>query len=235
MIDSRKLARIRSRVVGGYLSELGYAASGKEYLAKVSPQLRYLSFSPAKYGKAFDVSIALHFDFLPPFEFAVWPGAPIPGEMCSQLCAFQRLVRRHDGRQYYEYGETEAAAAEMLHDIAVRAAAGLDEIGAVCGDGQRLLDLISPQALADDLDAFRRLRNAPTLREQDRLSASMRIRQLFPEWYPHIVPTAILLGHLAYHYGGRNGLILQYLAIIPDDLIEASEMPYIEDLRGRVT
>ena len=38
MIDSRKLARIRSRVVGGYLSKLGYAASGKEYLAKVGPR-----------------------------------------------------------------------------------------------------------------------------------------------------------------------------------------------------
>ena len=73
MIDSRKLARIRNRVVGGYLSKLGYSTSGKEYLAKVGPQLRYVSFSAAKFRKAFDVSIALHFDFLPPFEF-VWPG-----------------------------------------------------------------------------------------------------------------------------------------------------------------
>jgi hypothetical protein len=43
MIDSRKLARIRSRVVGGYLSKLGYAASGKEYLAKLgTPTLHRL-------------------------------------------------------------------------------------------------------------------------------------------------------------------------------------------------
>jgi hypothetical protein len=68
MIDSRKLARVRRRVVGGYLSELGYSVSGKEYLAKVGPHLRYVSFSAAKYGKAFDVSIALHFEFLPPFN-----------------------------------------------------------------------------------------------------------------------------------------------------------------------
>src|SRR5215470_1008709 len=122
MIDSRKLARIRSRVVGGYLSKLGYSTSGKEYLAKVGPQLRYVSFSAAKYGKAFDVSIALHFDFLPSFKFTIrcrmLPlSFSFPGEMCSQFCAFERLVRSHDGRQYYEYGETEAAASEILRDI----------------------------------------------------------------------------------------------------------------------
>lgn len=233
MIDSRKLARIRSRVVGGYLSKLGYAASGKEYLAKVGPQLRYVSFSAAKYGKAFDVSIALHFDFLPPFKF-VWPGARIPGEMCSQLCAFQRLVRSHDGRQYYEYGETEAAAAEMLRDIAVRAATGLDEIGAVCGDGRRLLELISPQVLAVDLTVFKRLLKAPTIEQQDRLSASMRIRQLLPEWDPHITPTAILLGYLAHHYT-RSDLIPEYLAVATEHRIKADEAPYFEDLRRRVT
>ena len=234
MIDSRKLTRIRSRVVGGYLSKLGYAVSGKEYLAKVGPQLRYVSFSPAKYGKAFDVSIALHFEFLPPFKFAVWPGAPIPGEMCSQLCGFQRLVRSHDGRQYYEYAETEAAAAETLHDIAVRAATGLDEIGAVCGDGQRLLEHISPQVLAADLDVFKRLLQASTIDEQDRLSASMRIRQLLPEWYLHVTPTAILLGYLAHHYG-RSDLIPAYLAVTPEDGVKAREAPYFEDLRRRMT
>jgi len=47
------------------------------------------------------------------------------------------------GASTMKYGETEAAAAEMLRDIAVRAATGLDEIGAVCGDGRRLLELIS--------------------------------------------------------------------------------------------
>lgn len=234
MIDSKKLARIRNRVVGGYLSKLGYAASGKEYLAKVGPQLRYVSFSAAKYGKAFDVSIALHFDFLPPFKFAVWPGARIPGEMCSELCAFQRLVRSHDGRQYYEYGETEAAASEMLRDIAVRAATGLDEIGAVCGDGRRLLELISPQVLAVDLTVFKRLLEAPTIEEQTRLSARMRIRQLLPEWYPHITPTAILLCYLAHHHA-RSDLIPGYLAVAPEDSIKADEAPYFEDLRRRVT
>ena len=118
MIDSKKLARIRRRVVGGYLHGLGIEPSKREYLAKVGPQLRYVSFGRG-YSKNFDVSIALHFDFLPPFALAVWPGAPVPAEMCSELCAFQRLVRSHSGSQYYEYGETEAAAAEMLGDIAV--------------------------------------------------------------------------------------------------------------------
>jgi hypothetical protein len=144
MIDSRKLARIRRRVVGSYLSDEGYAVSGKEYFAKVGHQLRYVRFCAAKYGKAFEVHITLHFDFLPPFEFAVWPGAPIPSEMCSELCAFQRLVRNDAGGQYYKYAETEDAAAAMLHDIAVKAAAGLDEVGAICGDGQRLIELIPP-------------------------------------------------------------------------------------------
>lgn len=163
MIDSRKLARIRRRVVGGYLHGLGYEPSTREYLAKVGPQLRYVSFGRG-YSKNFDVSIALHFDFLPPFAFAVWPGAPVPAEMCSELCAFQRLVRSRSGSQYYEYGETEAAAAEMLGDIAVRVAAGLDEIGSTCGDGRRLIELISPKRLADDLDVFRSLLLAPQSR-----------------------------------------------------------------------
>jgi len=123
MIDSRQLARIRRRVLGGHLHGLGYEPSKKEYRAKVGLQLRYVSFDVAKYGKAFDVSIALHFDFLPPFDFPVWPGARVPAEMCGQLCAFQRLVRSHSGSQYYECGETEAAAAILvffLHKLVSR-------------------------------------------------------------------------------------------------------------------
>jgi hypothetical protein len=66
MIDSRKLARIRSRVVGGYLSKLGYAATGKEYLAKLGPQLRYVSFSPAKTARPLSqYRPALRFFFRP--------------------------------------------------------------------------------------------------------------------------------------------------------------------------
>ena len=68
MIDSRKLARIRRRVVGSYLSDKEYAVSGKEYFAKVGQQLRYVRFCAAKYGKAFEVHITLHFDFLPPLR-----------------------------------------------------------------------------------------------------------------------------------------------------------------------
>jgi hypothetical protein len=235
MLDSRKLARIRRRVVGNYLSEKGYAVSGKEYFAKVGHQLRYVRFCAAKYGKAFDVHIALHFDFLPPFEFAVWPGAPIPSEMCSELCAFQRLVRNNAGGQYYEYAKTEAAAAAILHDIAVRAAAALDEVGAICGDGQRLIELIPPEVLWADLATFERLLQAGTIEEQNRLSASMRIRRLVPEeWCLHVTPTLILLGYLARYYR-RADLIPAYLKIAPMDRVNAKEAPYIEDLRRRLT
>jgi hypothetical protein len=235
MIDSRKLARIRRRVVGSYLSDKEYAVSGKEYFAKVGQQLRYVRFCAAKYGKAFDVHIALHFDFLPPFEFAVWPGAPIPSDMCSERCAFQRLVRNNAGGQYYKYAETEDAAAAMLHDIAVKAAAGLDEVGAICGDGQRLIELIPPEVLWADLAIFERLLQASTIEEQIRLSASMRIRQLVPkEWYLHITPTLILLGYLARYYR-RADLISAYLKIAPMDRVNAKEALYIEDLRRRRT
>jgi hypothetical protein len=58
----------------------------------------------------------------------------------------------------------------------------------------------------------------------------MRIRQLLPEWHPHITPTAILLSYLARHYG-RSDLITAYLAVPPKDWIKAREAPYIEDLR----
>ena len=243
MLDSRKLSRIRRRVVGNYLSEKGYAVSGKEYFAKVGHQFRYVRFCAATYlthpagvpVKAFDVLIALHFDFLPPFEFAVWPGAPIPSEMCSELCALQRLVRNNAGGQYYEYPKTEAAAAAMLHDIAVRAAAGLDEVGAICGDGQRLIELIPPEVLWVDLAIFERLLQAGTIEEQNRLSASMRIRQLVPEeWCLHVTPTLILLGYLARYYR-RADLIPAYLKIAPMDRVKAKEAPYIEDLHRRLT
>jgi hypothetical protein len=58
MLDSRKIARIRHRVVGNYLSEKGYAVSGKEYFAEVGHQLRYVRFCAAKYGKAFDACLS---------------------------------------------------------------------------------------------------------------------------------------------------------------------------------
>ena len=231
MIDARKLARIRHRVAGDYLSGLGYELSNKDYFAKIGPQLRYVSFGRGNYRLGFDVSVALHFDFLPPFDFAVWPGARVPAEMCSERCAFSRLVRNHKGGQYYKYGETEAEAAEVLRDIAQRAATGLHEIGATCGDGQGLLAVVSPRVLADDLDVFRRLLRAPTIEEQSRLSDGMRIRQLLPEWYPHIAPTAILLGYLARQYR-RNDLVPAYVAVARDAGLKREHMPYVEDLHG---
>jgi hypothetical protein len=232
MIEARKLARIRTRVVGGYLRDLGYEPSNKEYLAKVGSQLRYVAFGAAKYGKAFQVTIALHFNFLPPFDFAVWPGAPVPAAMCSDLCAFNRVVRSPAGNQFYQYGETEAETAEMLLDIATRAAAGLDEIGAIGGDRQGLLDLVTPRVLADDLEVFRSVLRASTTEEQQRRSESMRIRQILPQWYPHVAPTAILLGYLARHYG-REALIPAYVAVARDARLEPKHMPYVEELQGR--
>jgi hypothetical protein len=71
---------------------------------------------------------------------------------------------------------------------------------------------------------FKRLCEAPTIEQQDRLSASMVIRQLLPEWYPHIIPTAILLGYLAHHYG-RSELIPPYLAVTSGEWIETHEAP----------
>jgi hypothetical protein len=234
MIDARKLARIRRRVAGGYLHGLGYEPSNKEYLANFGPQLRYVSFGRGDYRLGFDVSIALHFDFLPPFDFAVWRGAPVPAEMCSERCAFNRLVRNHNGGQYYKYGATEAEAAELLGDIAQRAAAGLDEIGSTCGDGQRLLELVSPQELADDLDVFRSPLRAPTIEEQSRLSDSMQIRRLLPEWYPHVADTAILLGYLARHYG-RHDLIPAYVEVAQEAGLEQKHVPYVKDLQRRMS
>jgi hypothetical protein len=63
----------------------------------------------------------------------------------------------------------------------------------------------------------------------------MRVRQLLPipSWNVHVTPTAILLGHLAHHYG-RSDLVAEYLAVAPEDWVEAKEMPYFEDLRRRV-
>jgi hypothetical protein len=151
--------------------------------------------------------------------------------MCSELCAFQRLVR-NNGSQYYEYGEAkEEEAAEMLRDIAERVARGLDEIGGVCGDGQRLLELISPRVLADDLAIFKRLLKAGSIEEQSRLSDSMQIRQLMPEWYPHIADTGILLGYLASRYG-RLDLIPAYVAVAKGGRLEHGHLAYIEELEG---
>ena len=153
----------------------------------------------------------------------------------STSCPPSSLVRNNAGGQYYKYAETEDAAAAMLHDIAVKAAAGLDEVGAICGDGQRLIELIPPEVLWADLAIFERLLQASTIEEQIRLSASMRIRQLVPEeWYLHITPTLILLGYLARYYR-RADLISAYLKIAPMDRVNAKEALYIEDLRRRRT
>lgn len=233
MIDARKLARIRRRIVGKYLRALGYELSGKEYQAKIGNQLHYILYTQSNPRLGFDVTIALHFDFLPPFRFFLPPYRFASSiEMCSELCAFQRLVRNSDGGQYHEYGETEAVASETLLGTARRAAAGLAEIGARCGDGQRLLELIPPEMLADDLATFRRLLEAPSFDEQNSLSREMRIRQIFPEWFPLVAPTAILLGYLAKHFGPL-GRVADYVAIAKSAGLNDLHAPYLEELNIR--
>jgi hypothetical protein len=240
MIDARKLASLRRKAANGPLHDAGYRPSRSQYLAKVGCQLRYINLGPSvtigwqkEQRRVFEASIALHFDFLPPFAFGVWPGAPIPHEMCAELCAFKRLVRNHSGGQYYEYGHlAESEAIDLLRDVSARAVSGLEEIGLACGgNGQQLLGLISPQVLADDLEVFRRLLRASTIEEQDGLSDSMQIRQLLPGWHPHVAPTAILLAYVARRYA-RPELVPAYIAVARRAGLEQLHMPYIHDLEG---
>jgi hypothetical protein len=117
--------------------------------------------------------------------------------------------------------------------VAAGAAEGLAELASICGDGRRLLELISPEALENDLAVFHRLLQATTFKEQDRLSNGMQIRRLLPGWYPLVAPTAILLGYLARHFGRLNRVV-SYVAVAKSAGLNDLHLPYIEELTIRI-
>src|SRR5262245_65825341 len=78
-----------------------------------------------------------------------------------------------------------------------------------------------------------RLLQAGTIEEQNRLSASMRIRQLVPEvWCLHVTPTLILLGYLARYYR-RADLTPANLKIAPTHRSKPRETPQMQPIPQR--
>lgn len=229
MIDPRKLSTIRKRVMKSRLEPLGFELVKSQWVSSRNAQLLFVSFEPEKYGNGFDVQVGLHLDYLPPFAFQAWPGAAVPSGMRREVCAFQRLVRTRQGQQYYEYGETEAEAEEMLSDIADRIVMVFDTIGKTVGDGKPLLESIRPDLLANDLQTFKTIFSANSVAEQAIISDSMRIRQLFPDWFPHITPMAILMAYIARHFS-EDALAKQYLDVAKASGLEKKHLPYWETL-----
>ncbi len=208
---------------------LGFELVKSEYVRKRDAQLMFVTFSAEKYGHGFDVNVALHFDYLPPFTFQSWPGAPIPTDMGSELCAFQRLIRGAKGNQYYEYGKTEADAEKMVSKIADRIELALDAIGETVGDGRPLLNVITPDVLVRDFQTFTEMFSAESIEEQDRISDSMQIRQLFPDWNPHVVPTAILMAYIARHFS-QDALAARYVDVAHASRPEHHHLSYLDAL-----
>jgi hypothetical protein len=233
MIDGKQFASVRKRVLREQLVERGFTQVNSEYVENGNGQLRFVRLAAQKHGHGFDVQISLHLDFLPSFSFMVWPGAPIPKAMCSELSAFNCLIRSPTGAQYYEYGASVEDAERILVEVVGRALERLGQFGELVGDGVPLIKLITPEVLTTDLQLFAELRNARTIEEQNEFSGRMAIRQLIPDWTPHVAPTAIILAFIARHYG-FTGLTRQYVDVakLSDQkfFMTSRHKPYIEEI-----
>jgi hypothetical protein len=211
MIHSRHFAAARKRVLKATMGPHGFRAEGSELVCRIGPTIQYVAFGAVKFGHGFDVRLAVHWDYLPPFAFRNWPGAPMPKQMCHWLAAFQSLLRREDGSQHYEYGESVAEAEAIVEAIARRAKARLDDFSRRAGDGRPLLELLAPDVLADDLSKFDTIDWSVTRRAM-KIVEGLEVSRRLPEWW-HLIPsTAAVMAHIAKHFG-RNDLVTAYVAI----------------------
>jgi hypothetical protein len=125
-------------------------------------------------------------------------------DVCSEpdTCALQRRWRDAEtGTQFYSYGETPEDAERTVREIARVCLAAFDELEERWGEGRALLTELPPERIAPDADVFAELLRAETVEKQHEHSDRMYLRQLFPEWYPHLLPVCLLLAHLSRAYG----------------------------------
>jgi hypothetical protein len=78
------------------------------------------------------------------------------------------------------------------------------------GDGAPLIRAIPPARLERDAVTFDAGLRASSIAEQNAAFERMLIRQLFPDWHPHVFPVAILLAFLC---AGRNARGEAYIQV----------------------
>lgn len=209
MLDSTTFNRIRRNVMKNIAPEF---ESRKTTYVRNTPsfQVHCLEFSIRKRGGGFCVDLGLHFADVPSFEVFSPPTKLEHPHPTS--CCFQQRWRNARHEQFFEYGETPEETAELLTQIVNDCQQRLAEVAARWPDGEAMLHTLTPDVLRADAVTFQRLLACPSLEEQDRISDSMTIRQLFPGWCPQVSSLCVLLAFLA-RDSGRPELIPEYLSI----------------------
>lgn len=205
MISASAFRAVRRKTLKAIACPCGFEEHRNRYLRRSrSGQVHCIEFLAMKYGHGFTVDLGFHYASAPHF---VSPTAEHhPDELTAEGCCFQKRLRKPDGDQFYGYGETAEEAAVLVTTIASEAFAEFATLENTWSDGRKLLAELPPEVLAKDAQTFEKVLSAPTIDEQKRISGEMHIRQLFPGWFPHIVPVSVLLGYLCIEHGQLQAL-----------------------------
>lgn len=209
MINAAAFRRIRRRVMK---SVAPHFSERKAFYTRETPerQLHCIEFASGKWGNAFSVDIGVHFSQLPSFE--AFGNTHNPEHPQPETCCLKRRWRNSASEQLFPYGNSDGDAEQLLTAIVVDCLSVFDEFNSTWGDGEALLDQLTPETLAADAAIFKQLLDCPDLAERDRLSDSMTIRRVLTGWLPHVSPMCIMLAYFAKAFRDSDG-VSDYLSI----------------------
>lgn len=209
MIDAPKFRRIRRRMMKDIAPD--FSESKNVYTRQTeNSQLHCIEFATGKWGNEFCVDIGIHFTYLPSFE--VFSPLKKPQHPQPETCCLKRRWRNGNNEQLFPYGNSDDDAEQLITQIVTDCIHTFDEFDSAWGNGEALLDQLPAKTLAVDAKTFKRMLDCPDLEQRGRISDSMKIRSMFPGWFPHVSPMCMMLAFIAREFRDSRG-VTDYIAI----------------------
>jgi hypothetical protein len=210
MLDAAEFRSVRRRTMKRVLPD--FVESKGVYARRSQGQDHIVELAAKKYGGGFTVDLGVHLDLLPPFPSS--SGARIGTQV--DACWLRQRLRHGEDDQFWSYGASPEEAETIVAAIAERAISAFEQ-AKKWSDPTTLLAALPPQAMRIDAEIFARLYDAESVEEQQRLSQTMAIRQLFPGWSPLVGSAAVALGYIAKATGQSPDVVHEYVQVFRGD------------------
>ena len=190
-------------------------------------QIHCIQILTGKWGNEFSVDIGVHLKKLPSFEaFCIRPRAVHPE---PNTVLMMKRYRNAELEQLFAYGETPEEAEILIRNIITACLNELNEIDEQWKEGKDLLEVITPEVLEEDKKTFYNLRKVG-YEEQQRLSETMKTRQVFEGWYPNLAAFSLALASLS-KSNRKKTLMKKYVEVAESEIRSPKQIQLLEELK----
>jgi len=208
MIKAPEFNRIRKKAMKTLAPDFVHA---KSIYTRENDNMQIQSISCKPFGRdgEYYVDHGIHYSFLPSFKIflgSVKANHPEPETSALNTRLFV------DGSSTYPYGETAVEAESELESRISECLMLFDEFEKKWGNGDALLDMLTPETMRQDAIDFNRLLSMKP-DDQSKTSAALACRQALPGHKPLVGPMIVMLACIAKHHR-TQAVVGEYLELM---------------------